>query len=609
MQHKSAWFSPLLLTSLISTISTISITTMPVHAESGLRVVYPPRVHETDADRIFFIGTANPDFPVTINGQIIEQRSPGGHFAPSLPLTLGENIFNFQQQGQQIQIKINRISNQPVLPLGFAFGENSLLPNQAISRLPGELICLEAIAPPNASVNVQLGDQTIPLTSILGNLQLPPNSAVLTNQNQPVISGVERLQQPQLRSQYQGCLVANTPGNLGTPLFRLNLNGQSLSQAGSGSIEIISPELLSVVEVISEEGTARTGASSDFSRLTPLPRGTRARVTGREGDWVRLDYGGWIRAREVRVVPDARLPLSVIRSIRSRIVAGATEVIFPLETPVPIAVQQGDRTFTLTLFNTTAQTDTIRLDDDPVISRLDWQQLTPGRIDYTFNLKSSQQWGYSLRYEGTSLILSLRHPPALRSRVADNPLPLSGVSVLLDPGHGEPDSGSVGPTGYPEKDINLLISQMVRQELVQRGATVVMTREDDREIDLGDRVQQIQEGKPTVALSIHYNALPDSGDALNTQGVSTFWYHPQAHSLAIFLHNYLVQNLDRPSYGVYWNNLAMTRPQAVPTILLELGFMINPYEFEWITDPASQKKLAAAIAEGLSQWLLQSAEQ
>lgn len=596
MHNKYVLFPSLILTSLISTIT---IAAMPAHAESGLQVVYPPRIHETDADRIFFIGTANPDFPVTINGQVIEQRSPRGHFAPTLPLTLGENIFNLQQQGQQIQIKVNRVSNQPVIPVGLAFGNNSLLPDRAIARLPGELICLEAIAPPDASVSALLGNQTIPLTSITRSLQLPPNSAVLTSQNQPMPLGLGR-------SQYQGCLVANTPGNLGTPQFQLNLNGQSLSQAGTGSIEIISPELLSVVEVISENGTARTGASSDFSRMTPLPRGTRARVTGREGDWLRLDYGGWIRASEVRVLPNAGLPVSVIRSVRSRMVAGATEVIFPLETPVPVTLQQGDRSLTLTLFNTTAQTDTIRLDDDPVISRLDWQQTAPGRIDYTFNLKSAQQWGYSLRYEGTSLILSLRHPPALRSRVADNPQPLSGISVLLDPGHGEPDLGARGPTGYPEKDINLLISQMVRQELVQRGATVVMTREDDREIDLGDRVRQIQEGQPTVALSIHYNALPDSGDALNTQGISTFWYHPQAHSLAVFLHNYLVQNLGRPSYGVYWNNLALTRPQSTPTILLELGFMINPYEFEWIMDPASQKNLAVAIAEGLSQWLLQS---
>jgi N-acetylmuramoyl-L-alanine amidase len=136
-----------------------------------------------------------------------------------------------------------------------------------------------------------------------------------------------------------------------------------------------------------------------------------------------------------------------------------------------------------------------------------------------------------------------------------------------------------------------------------------MTRDSDREIELGERMRQINEGQPTLALSLHYNALPDGGDALNTQGVSTFWYHPQAHSLAIFLHNYLVQHLDRPSYGVFWNNLALTRPQAAPTVLLELGFMINPVEFEWITNPVEQRKLAGAIAEGISQWVHQSVEE
>jgi N-acetylmuramoyl-L-alanine amidase len=122
----------------------------------------------------------------------------------------------------------------------------------------------------------------------------------------------------------------------------------------------------------------------------------------------------------VKIIEGAVPPLSLIRSIRARKVEGATEVIFPLQVPVPVSVQQGDRTFTLTLYNTTAQTDTIRLDDDPVISRLDWQQVAPGQLQYTFNLKSQQQWGYNLRYEGTSLVLSLRHPPAMTKQMTNS---------------------------------------------------------------------------------------------------------------------------------------------------------------------------------------------
>jgi hypothetical protein len=145
-----------------------------------------------------------------------------------------------------------------------------------------------------------------------------------------------------------------------------------------GKISILSPAKLEVAEVTADAGVARTGPSTDYSRLTPLPKGTRASVTGREGEWLRLDYGGWIKASEVRILAGAVPPRSLIRSIRSRQVDAATEVIFPLQVPVPVSVQQGDRSFTLTLYNTTAQTDIIRLNDDPVISRLDWQQVAPG---------------------------------------------------------------------------------------------------------------------------------------------------------------------------------------------------------------------------------------
>jgi N-acetylmuramoyl-L-alanine amidase len=297
----------------------------------------------------------------------------------------------------------------------------------------------------------------------------------------------------------------------------------------------------------------------------------------------------------------------MIRSVKAKQVGDWTEVVFPLQVAVPVSVQQGDRSFTLTLYNTTAQTDTIKLDDDPLIARLDWQQTTPGQVQYRFNLKTSQQWGYKLRYEGSSLVLSLKHPPQINRGATNKKTALAGVKILLDPGHGGPeDTGAAGPTGYPEKNVALIVSELVRDRLVQRGATVVMTREQDVDVPLQDRVNMIQKAQPAIALSLHYNALPDDGDAIKTQGVSTYWYHPQAHSLAVFLHNYLVKTLDRPSYGVFWNNLALTRPAVAPSVLLELGFMINPTEFEWITNAKEQQRLATAIADGITEWVRQA---
>ncbi|NJM96487.1 MAG: N-acetylmuramoyl-L-alanine amidase [Phormidesmis sp. RL_2_1] len=553
----------------------------------SLFVAYPPSEHQTVADRIFFIGTADPSEPVTINGQVIENRSGDGHFAPSLPLAMGANTFTLVQGEESLTLTITRVAIEPPLPEGVGFAEGTLSPANDMARMPGELICLSAIAaPPNATVSATLGNQTIALTPQTS-VDLPPNSSVLTAQTAPVTLSA---------TEYAGCIQPDIPGELGNPRFTVESQGETVTATAPGQISILSPTNFQVAEVTVPQGVARTGPSTDYSRITPLPAGTRAAITGRDGEWLRLDYGGWIKAAETEISSASVPPTSIIRGISANQIGDWTEIVFPLQTPVPISVRQAQQSLTLTLHNTIPQTDTIYFSNDPVVERMDFNSVLPDSAEYTFHFKAPQQWGYKLRYEGTSLILSLRHAPADNS--------LREATILLDPGHGSnADLGARGPTGYPEKDVTLIVSKLLRDELQARGATVVMTREGDDDLYPADRVDIIEATEPTMALSLHYNALPDAGDALGRAGVGTFWYYPQAHSLATFLHNYLVQALGRESYGVYWNNLALTRPTVTPAVLLELGFMINPEEFEWITDENAQKELARTLADGIEAWL------
>ncbi len=574
---------------LLPAIATAQVQKQP------LQIAYPPPNHQTTSDKIFFIGTAPPAGQVLFNGQPIK-RSKAGHFAPSFPLQLGENLFNVRYQNQDIQLKVIRTTNQAVLPTGLSFAKDSLSPAQDVAKLAGEPLCFSAIAAPNATVAVKLGNQNIPLVAQPPQAQLPAGNAVLTGQNRPSNdqAGI---------SKYEGCTSIGTTEkdlDLGKPEFQLTQNGKTTTQPGAGKITILSPNQLQIAEVTAEAGVARTGPSTDYSRLTPLPKSTRAAISGRSGEWLQLDYGGWINSKETQILaPGTVPPRTIIRSVGYRKLADRTELVFPLSTTVPITVQPGQNSFTLTLHNTTAQTDVIRLDDNPLISRLDWQQVAPGQVQYTFNLKKSQQWGYKLRYEGTSLVLSLRHPPVL----GKGRQPLAGVKILVDAGHGGKESGAPGPNGYLEKDVNLAVSKLVQAELIKLGATVVMTRVADRDVSLPDRMAKIDREEPALSVSIHYNSLPDNGDLEKTKGVGTFWYNAPSHSLAVFMHNHLVKQLQRPSYGTFWNNLALTRPTASPAVLLELGFMTNPSEFEWVTNTQEQKKLAKSIALGINEWL------
>ena len=123
-------------------LGTVMITS-PAIAQT-LKVVYPPTDHQTTANQIFLIGTA-PIGQVLVNGKPI-QRSPAGHFAPSFPLKVGDNLFTLRYQNQKLEIKVKRLSTIQAPPKRLAFAPNSLTRSVDIARLPGEIICFGAIA-------------------------------------------------------------------------------------------------------------------------------------------------------------------------------------------------------------------------------------------------------------------------------------------------------------------------------------------------------------------------------------------------------------------------------------------------------------------------------
>ena len=77
--------------------------------------------------------------------------------------------------------------------------------------------------------------------------------------------------------------------------------------------------------------------------------------------------------------------------------------------------------------------------------------------------------------------------------------PLSGITIMVDPGHGGSETGAIGPLGldYAEKDMNLDNSFKLKAELESLGAKVLMTRTTDIDLSLNDR------------LAASKNAMPD----------------------------------------------------------------------------------------------------
>jgi N-acetylmuramoyl-L-alanine amidase len=408
---------------------------------------------------------------------------------------------------------------------------------------------------------------------------------------------------------YLDCAIAKATGTIDQPVAPQPPKALiSINPVTPSPATIIATANVEVAEVLANETISRIGPTSDANRVTPLPKGIKAVVVGRqEGDnngkkatWVQLNYGGWVMASDLKITLGNLSP-AIVQNIRSQNNNSNTDVLFALSVPVPLVIDQTEKTLKLTLYNTAASSSIVKMTSNPMIDRVESKSVAPGQMEYTFVYKSRQQWGYKYRYDGKNLVLSLRQPPAIAKQ---SNKPLTGVKILLDPGHGGADSGALSSTGYAEKDATLYAAKLLANELFAKGATVYLTRETDKAVSLEERRRIVEQLEPTISLSVHYNSSPEDVNPSKAKGFSVFWYHSQAQGLASFLHTYTTQYADRPKYGVIWDNLALARPAAAPSVLLELGFMSNPEELQWISNPQAQQQMAKTLASGITQWFM-----
>lgn len=220
-------------------------------------------------------------------------------------------------------------------------------------------------------------------------------------------------------------------------------------------------------------------------------------------------------------------------------------------------------------------------------------------LTFTFN-EVDPLWGYHVDYldDGTTRI-ALKHQP-LRS--ADPAKPLSGVTVMLDPGHGDTDMGAVGspdPDFPQEKDLNLAASLAARYRLEQLGATVLMTRDTDVFYELGERVEMLNAAKPDFFIAVHHNSTALNKDATGLMGTECYWFYTEGKSLAENLVAGVTAATGREARGVFYNYFYVTRSNICPAVLLETGFVSSPQEYESCADPQALWAEGAAIAQAV----------
>lgn len=227
-----------------------------------------------------------------------------------------------------------------------------------------------------------------------------------------------------------------------------------------------------------------------------------------------------------------------------------------------------------------------------IVDFVDLIQDGDDELTMAIRLKDKNMWGYSVHYDGNSLVVDIRHRPAS--------LALSDLTIGLDAGHGGQYPGAWSPSGLKEKDVNLDIVLRAADILRSKGAKVVLTRDGDTGPSMTERKRIWLEGNVDIAISVHNNA---SGNPLIPMGTSTYYKYIQNRGLATALHDSML-SLGLADFGLTGNfNFSLNGPTEYPNALVEALFMSSLPEEELLADEAYRATLAAKIVEGLENYL------
>lgn len=185
--------------------------------------------------------------------------------------------------------------------------------------------------------------------------------------------------------------------------------------------------------------------------------------------------------------------------------------------------------------------------------------------------------------------------------------------IIIDPGHGGIDGGCISSTGVYEKEINLKVSYLLKDYLVNCGYNVILTRYSDYDLaseksnnrkseDINNRLKIINNDNTLIYISIHCNIFGDK----KIRGAQTFYNdsndcNKELSNIIQNKFNTILKNTDRQAKGIK-NKYLVDNAKSVGT-LVEIGFLSNEEEFSLLNTQTYQSDIAYCIYIGIIEFL------
>ncbi len=540
----------------------------------------------TTLKQYYLLGTSDPDQPLYYNGKLLTNRSAGGSFGVFVTLDVGKNTFTFKQDSQTVTRTITRaggksMSAQKMNSTDIVSG--SLYPNTKDEYVsPGEIVPFRCTAPIGATVTVTIDGQTFAM--VPEETEAPDDDF-----DYPTDYTYDYT----LPSSFEGAA-----GDLGSPVFTMTKDGVTTTKTATAVVRTMNAASY-YAEVTSANAYIYPGASTSGGPIGELAKGqkdTIVSISG-SGSWAKLSMGGWVQMSNIKKVSGS---LS-IKPTGTGYVAGLKWdiITFTGANPPATTMSYDGKKVTLTLYSVSAA-PVVNLSAGSIFASVT-STYASGKAVYTFTPKTGVRVeGYNSTVRDGNLTVYIKRPVKL----AAGDQPLSGLTIVLDAGHGGSDPGAIGPAGnrFAEKHINLSTALMTRDALTTKGATVVMTRDSDVYLTLDQRVEKNRAVRPDLFLSLHSNSVDDDMNAEKIIGISTWYRNNVSKAFSASLYETMWSTLGRNKRLSNQQNLYVCRPTWTPSVILEVGFICNPGEFEWLASPDDQQRVADAIVKGVVKY-------
>ncbi len=217
--------------------------------------------------------------------------------------------------------------------------------------------------------------------------------------------------------------------------------------------------------------------------------------------------------------------------------------------------------------------------------------------------------------------------------------------IVIDPGHGGHDTGTIGPTGLMEKDLCLDVAKRLGRMIEEKieGMEVVYTRTDDTFVPLENRAPIANQSKADVFISIHANSSPRDRGA---RGIETYYLNfaasddalevaarenatsqstlhelqdiikkiannekiEESRELAIEVQQGLAGRMRRVSRylkdrGVKKAPFVVLIGANMPSVLAEVSFLSNPQDEAMLKKPEHRERVAEGLYLGIEKYL------